>query len=109
VVCEILEPGRVNGSGGRLAGGGVVRGGGERGLGRSSGAGAPTTLPGRAVACFGAETCMGCDDGGDVTNAGAWSSTAVEEAPMSEPKGSALTNSEEEEPGGSENGFLEWA
>ena len=43
-VRDILESGRGNGSGGRLACGVAVRGGGERGLGRSSGAGALTTF-----------------------------------------------------------------
>jgi hypothetical protein len=79
MVWDIPESGGGNGSGGRVACGVAVRGGGERGTGRSSGAGAPT-LPPRAAARLGAETFMGRD----VADAGAWGSSAVAETPMSE-------------------------
>lgn len=61
VVWDILESGGGNGSGGRVACGVAVRGGGERGAGRSSGAGAPT-LSRRVAARLGPETFMGRDD-----------------------------------------------
>jgi hypothetical protein len=93
--CDILESGRGNGSGGRLACGVAVRGGGERGSGRSRGAGALTHL----------DTFVDCDDE-SVADVGASSAIIEAEAPMSDVTGSALTNNDEVEPGGSENGSL---
>jgi len=94
--CDILESGRENGSGGRLACGVAVRGGGERGSGRSRGAGALADL----------DTFVDCDDDESVADVGASSAITEAEAPMSDVTGSALTNNDEVEPGGSENGSL---
>jgi hypothetical protein len=94
--CDILESGRGNGSGGRLACGVAVRGGGERGSGRSRGAGAQADL----------DTFVDCDDNESVVDVGASSAITEAEAPMSDVTGSALTNNDEVEPGVSENGSL---
>lgn len=89
----ILDSGLGNGSGGRLECGVAVRGGGERGSGRSSGAGALMDLDfffflGR------------CDEAVADSD-----SSCSGNVPMSNVMGCALTNSEEVEPGGgSENG-----
>ncbi len=100
-VRDILESGRGNGSGGRLACGVAVRGGGERGLGRSSGAGAPTTF---AESRFPEWETTGGDDKSGAADVGVWSSTTAEAASISR-VGCALTKREEEEPGrGSEKG-----
>ena len=72
-----------------------MRGGGERGLGRSRGAGL--------------DTFVAPDDDEPVADPGASSSTNEAEEPMSDVTGCALTNNEEVEPGGSENGSLERA
>lgn len=95
----MLDSGCGNGSGGRLACGLAVCGGGERGLGRSSGAGALTV--------FGFLFVVGCRD---EAVADSDSSCSVNVA-MSNVMGCALTNSEEVEPGGgSENGsVVSWA
>jgi hypothetical protein len=92
--CDILESGRGNGSGGRFACGVAVRGGGERGLGRSRGAGALT------------DTFVDCDDDESVADVGGSSAINEAEAPMSDVTGRALTNNDEVEPGGSANGSL---
>jgi hypothetical protein len=97
---DILELGRENGSGGRLACGVAVRGGGERGLGRSSGAGALTAL-GFSVGSNVA------DDA--VADTGSSGSMDEGDAPMSNVMGCALTNNEVAEPAGSENGSVAWA
>lgn len=76
-----------------------MRGGGERGSGRSRGAGALTGL----------DTFVDSDDDEPVADPGASSSIDEAETPMSDVTGCALTNSEEVEPGGSENGSLERA
>lgn len=95
-----LDSGSGNGSGGRLAWGVAVRGGGERGLGRSSGAGA----------LIGLEFFVGCDDGDKaVVDSGSSGSASEADAPKSNVMGCALTNSEEAEPGRSENGSVVWA
>ena len=52
---------------------------------------------------------MDSDDDEPVADAGASSSTNEAEAPKSDVMGCALTNSEDVEPGGSENGSLERA
>jgi hypothetical protein len=92
---DIFDSARGNGSGGRLACGLAVRGGGERGLGRSSGAGTLTVLD---FLFF-----VGCCD---EAVADSDSSCSVNVA-MSNVMGCALTNSEEVEPGGgSENGSV---
>jgi hypothetical protein len=95
----ILDSGRGNGSGGRLACGLAIGGGGERGMGRSSGAGALKVLN----FFFFARCC-------DEAVADSDSSRSVN-VPMSNVMGCALMNSEEVEPGGgSENGSVElWA
>lgn len=96
---DTLDSGCGNGSGGRLVCGLAVRGGGERGLGRSSGAG--------ALMVFGFLFFVGCRD---EAVADSDSSCSVN-VPMSSVMGCALTNSEEVEPGGgSENGsVVSWA
>ena len=98
--ADILESGRGNGSGGRLACGVAVRGGGERGLGRSSGAGALTAF----------DFFDGCGDN-DEAAADSGSSWSKDEgdAPMSSVMGCALTNNDDAEPAGSENGSVVWA
>ena len=65
-----------------------MRGGGESGLGRSSGAGALMAL---------------------AFSVGSSGSVSEDDAPMSNVMGCALTNSDEAEPGGSENGSVLWA
>jgi hypothetical protein len=91
----ILDSGSGNGSGGRVACGLAVRGGGERGSGRSSGAGALIILD---FFFFG----VCCDEAVAESD----SSCSVK-VPMSNVMGCALTNSEEVEPGGgSENGSV---
>ena len=88
---DVLGSGGGNGSGGRVACGLAVRGGGERGLGRSSGAGALMVL----------DFFVGCCDEAVADSDSSCSVTV----PMSNVMGCALTNSEEVEPGaGSENG-----
>lgn len=76
-----------------------MRGGGERGLGRSRGAGALTDL----------DTFVDSDEDEPVADPGASSSTNEAEEPMSDVTGCALTKREEVEPGTSENGSLERA
>jgi hypothetical protein len=72
-----------------------VSGGGERGLGRSSGAGALMVF----------DLFVGCDEA--VTDSDSSCSLMT---PMSNVMGCALMNSEEVEPGGgSENGSVVWA
>lgn len=105
MVRNILESGRGNGSGGRLACGVAVRGGGERGLGRSSGAGALTAFAESRFPEW--ETAKGGDKNGAAC-VGVWSSTAEAdetEAASISAADCALTKREEEEPGrGSEKG-----
>jgi hypothetical protein len=92
---DILDSGSGNGSGGRLACGLAVRGGGERGLGRSSGAGTFMVLDFFFFVVRWDEVVADSD-----------SSCSVNVA-MSNVMGCALTNSEEVEPGGgSENGSV---
>lgn len=95
-VRSILESGRGNGSGGRLACGVAVRGGGERGSGRSSGAGAPTFTENRFPEWG---TAGGDVISGAAADVGVWSSTAVEAGSISA-VGRALTKREEAEPPG---------
>jgi hypothetical protein len=73
-----------------------VRGGGERGLGRSSGAGAATDFD------------VGCADDKVVVDPESSRATKEDEAPMSVvmAMGCALTKSDEAEPTGSENGSV---
>ena len=77
IVYDILESGRGNGSGGRLACGVAVRGGGERGLGRSRGAGKLTD----------SDTFVDCDDDESVADLGASGSMNEGDVPMSDVMG----------------------
>lgn len=77
-----------------------MRGGGERGLGRSSGAGALTAI----------DFFVGCGDNDEaVADSGSSSSMDEGDAPMSNVMGCALTNNEDAELAGSENGSVVWA
>ena len=80
-----------------MACGVAVRGGGERGEGRSSGAGALTTF---AERCFPEWDAVGGDvKSGAAIDVGVWSSTSAEAASISA-VGRALTKRDEVEPPG---------